>query len=348
MLLRSIATANPRLSLTQAECWELAKRSRLRERLTPRSMALVRQVLVGDTGIRKRHFAVEDLENVFDLEADALNHAFVQHAPALATEALEKALARASLKPADIDALFVCTCTGYLCPGVSSYVAEKLGMDSHTYLNDLVGMGCGAAIPMLRAASGLLAANPSARIACVAVEICSAAFYIDDDPGVIISACLFGDGAAATIWTADQPDDGLWRCRDFDTVHQPENRDFLRFETRNGKLRNLLHRDVPGKAASAVKRLHERATANGAAPATVLSHSGGRDVILAVEQALGVPRIEPTWEVLGQFGNMSSPSVLFALEHHLGNGGADSKTDLWLTSFGAGFAAHSCRLTRDK
>ena len=53
---------------------------------------------------------------------------------------------------------------------------------------------------MLRAASHVLAAEPGATVACVAVEICSAAFYLDDDPGVIISACLFSDGAAASIW----------------------------------------------------------------------------------------------------------------------------------------------------
>jgi alkylresorcinol/alkylpyrone synthase len=346
MYLRSIATANPACSFSQAECWELANRT-LGNRLTSRSMALLRRVLTGETGIGRRHFAVEDIEHVFDLDADSLNRAFVKHAPALAATALERALDRASLRPADIDALFVCTCTGYLCPGVSSYLAERLTMGGHTYLHDLVGMGCGAAIPMLRAAAGHLAAAPGARVACIAVEVCSAAFYIDDDPGVIISACLFGDGAAATIWTADAPTEGGRRCHSFDTVHQPQNRDYLRFETRNGKLRNLLHRDVPATAAAAVKLLHDRALAAGGATGTVLAHAGGRDVILAVEQALGSQRLEPTWEVLRRFGNMSSPSVLFALDQHLSNGGANDD-ELWLTSFGAGFAAHSCRLTLEK
>jgi alkylresorcinol/alkylpyrone synthase len=346
MFLRSIATANPRLSLSQAECWELATRSKLRDRISFKSLALLRRVLTGATGIERRHFAVEDLENVFDLDADSLNHAYVAHAPALAATALEGALERAGLMAADIDALFVCTCTGYLCPGVSSYVAERMGMAPHVYLHDLVGMGCGAAIPMLRAASGHLAAAPGARVACIAVEVCSAAFYIDDDPGVIISACLFGDGAAATIWTADAPGEGAWRCGGFDTVHQPENRDCLRFETRNGKLRNLLSRDVPEKAAAAVKLLHNRTVAASGTPGAVLTHAGGRDVVLAVEQAIGGSRLEPTWEVLRQFGNMSSPSVLFALEHQLAKNGS-SGDDLWLTSFGAGFAAHGCRLKRE-
>ena len=82
---------------------------------------------------------------------------------------------------ADVDALFLCTCTGYLCPGVSSYVAEQMGMRDDVYLADLVGLGCGAAIPTLRAAHGFLAANPNAVVATVAVEICSSAYYADDD-----------------------------------------------------------------------------------------------------------------------------------------------------------------------
>ena len=82
-------------------------------------------------------------------------------------------------------------------------MAELTGMRHDVYLADLVGLGCGAAIPMLRAAQGFLAANPQAVVATVAVEICSAAFFADDDPGVLISLCLFGDGAAAAIWTAD-------------------------------------------------------------------------------------------------------------------------------------------------
>src|SRR5699024_115449 len=121
------------------------------------------------------------------------------------------------------------------------------------YLMDLVGMGCGAAIPTLRAAHGFAQANPGARIAVVAVEICSAAFYLDDDPGVLISACLFGDGAACAVFGPEAPQDApAWRLRSFDTIHRPHDRELLRFGNRQGKLRNQLHRSVPQVAAEAV------------------------------------------------------------------------------------------------
>jgi alkylresorcinol/alkylpyrone synthase len=212
---------------------------------------------------------------------------------------------------------------------------------TNAFLQDLVGLGCGAAIPTLRAASHILAAQPSARVACVAVEICSAAFYLDDDPGVLISACLFGDGAAATIWRSTPAAESI-HAFDFNTAHFPENRDKIRFEQRGGKLRNLLHRSVPELAADAVAHLWQ---ARGARPISrVVAHTGGRDVLEAITPVVAPHSLEASARVLRDRGNMSSPSVLFALEETLKDGPPNGAGDFWLVSFGAGFSIHSCRI----
>src|ERR1035437_2715782 len=244
MHLHALATAVPPGTFTQLECWEIAQRPNAGQRLKKRSMLILQTILRGEHGIATRHFATSNIEHVFDLTADQLNAAFRTEAPKLAGRALTAALEQAGVKPAELDALLICTCSGYLCPGVTSYVAEQLGLRTNAFLQDLVGLGCGAAIPTLRAASHILAAQPNATVACVAVEICSAAFYLDDDPGVLISACLFSDGAAATIWRGTPGPAGL-RASDFNTLHLPAERDKLRFEQRDGKLRNRLHRSVP-------------------------------------------------------------------------------------------------------
>ena len=220
-------------------------------------------------------------------------------------------------------------------------MAEQLGLRADAILHDLVGLGCGAAIPTLRAASHLIAARPEAVVACVAVEICSAAFYLDDDYGVLVSACLFSDGAAATIWRGQPGPTGL-RAHGFRSLHRPEMRDLLRFETRQGKLRNLLDRSVPTAAATAVAELFagERA----APPAATLVHPGGRDVLDAITAVLPGYSLDASRAVLSACGNMSSPSVLFVLEEHLRTHRAPAG-DIWLVSFGAGFSAHACRLS---
>ena len=341
MYLRSLSTAVPANSFSQAQCWQSFQTDGLLQTLRPRSGALVEKVLTGGSaGIERRNFALNEIDMIFSRGAQELNEGFEREAPVLGGSALAKALQSAGMKGTEVDALFVCTCTGYLCPGVSSHIAERLGLRADVYLADLVGLGCGAAIPMLRAAQGYLAANPGAVVATVAVEVCSAAFYINDDPGVLISLCLFGDGAAAALWTAEG-EAGTWQAGHFTTTHRPEEREKIRFVNSDGKLKNQLHRAVPGLAAEAVAELYAKRSGN---PDQIIAHSGGRDVIEALEGVLPFELTE-TRDVLRDHGNMSSPAVLFALERRLAES-RDADRRFWLTAFGAGFAAHACELWR--
>ena len=341
MYLHALSTAVPTAAFTQGDCWEIAQRSNVRQRLKRRSMLIMQTILRGDHGIARRHFAVPEIDAVFDLTADQLNAAFRTEAPRLAGRALAGALAQAGVKATELDALLICTCTGYLCPGITSYVAEQLGLRPNAFLQDLVGLGCGAAIPTLRAASHILAAQPNAIAACVAVEVCSAAFYLDDDPGVLISACLFSDGAAATVWRGTPGPDGL-KAFEFNTTHLPAERDKLLFEQRDGKLRNLLHRTVPELAAGAVAQLWRERSARPVS--RVVAHSGGRDVLEALAPVLEPHSLAASTNILRDYGNMSSPSVLFALAETMKDGPPNGTGDFWLVSFGAGFSAHSCRI----
>lgn len=342
MHLHALATAVPPHTFTQAECWEKVMATPLREKLARRSMLTLRAILARDSSVATRHFALSAPERLFASTADELNAHFRAAAPALGGAALTQALDRAGLAAGEIDALLVCTCTGYLCPGVSSYIAEQLGLRGDAFLQDLVGLGCGAAIPMLRAADALCAVNPDALVATVAVEICSAAFYLDDDPGVLVSACLFSDGAAAALWRGRPSDVGL-AIGSFSTTHRPDHRDKLRFEQRDGRLRNLLHATVPSLAADAVREIFARELHR--PPTRIISHPGGRDVLDALEHVLPGYSLVPSRTVLRKHGNMSSPSVLFALEEALRNERPRAEADWWLVSFGAGFSAHACRLS---
>ena len=135
-----------------------------------------------------------DIGNVFDRSSDELNLGFRTEAPKLAGKALSAALAQAGVKPGEVDALLISTCTGYLCPGLTSYVAEQLGLRQNAVLHDLVGLGCGAAIPTLRAAGHLLAAKRGPSSRALRSRSARRRSISTTTPGVIISACLFGDG----------------------------------------------------------------------------------------------------------------------------------------------------------
>ncbi len=346
MYLRSLSSSVPSTFLTQRDCLRVAEEIGLDKVLRRRSYNLLEQVLSHDSGIDKRHFGAVPIKDIFSRDAETLNRDFEALAPPLGVDALSKALEKAAMSVAELDALFVCTCTGYLCPGLSSYIAEDIGLRSDAYLQYLVGLGCGAAIPTLRSASNYLMAHPSATVAVLPIEICSSAFFINDEPGVLISLCLFGDGASASIWQGKKHASAeSWKISHFDTVHQPEHREKIRFVNDGGKLKNKLHRSVPELAGDAVRLLFERREGLNHSP-TVIAHGGGRDVIESLDQSFhGTQQLIATREVLRNYGNMSSPSVMFALERHLESSQEDDH--LWLTSFGAGFACHSVSLLRE-
>lgn len=341
MQLRSIASAVPEHYFTQEECWSILKESEAGNRLRPGALKLAERIMLGNSGIDGRYFAIPPADSLFNACASELNQSFEREAPRLAHDAFKNALQQAELVASDIDALLICTCTGYLCPGLSSYVAEISGMRESAFLQDLVGHGCGAAIPAMRAAKAQLALKPDSKVVVVAVEVCSAAFYIDDDPGVVVSACLFGDAACAAVFDNEGSTNSL-SFDQFGTIHRPNDRELLRFTLREGKLRNILSPSVPEVAAKAVSELFKRSDLR--SDVTAVPHPGGREVLRALKSALPCECAAEAEKVLQRYGNVSSPSVLLVLEAILSN--SKQSGELWLTSFGAGFSAHSCRITR--
>ncbi len=224
--------------------------------MSPRSQAILRKVLLGDNGICSRYLALDNLLDAFEMRPDVLDARFAKHAPAVAARAAERAMARADISPHDVDAIVISTCTGYLCPGLSSYVSERLGLRHDVLALDLVGQGCGAALPNMRTGEALIAAGRARKVLSICVEICSAAMYLDDDPGVLVSACLFGDGAGAAILSAepDSPQRRIeWKAAG--TRLAPEDREVLRFEKRGGMLRNILSPEVPALAGVHAERI---------------------------------------------------------------------------------------------
>lgn len=347
MFIIGIGTATPPQRYTQADCWRTVQHCPAYQKLNSRSKAILKKVLTGDNGIATRHFALEKLEEAFEINPDALHARFTRNAPALVAAAAERALAQSKTHPRDIDAVLVSTCTGYLCPGLTSYAVERLGLRPNVQTLDLVGQGCGAALPNLDAARALLAAGCK-RTLSVCVEVCSAAFYLDDDVGVLISACLFGDGAGAVVLAPEANGGRRVKWHTSGSMIKPADRDALRFEQRAGMLRNILTPQVPALAAQSVGEIFDDTLARAKMKPDQIKgwilHPGGRDVLLALRERFKLSGDDVRWSqaVLRDHGNMSSPSVLFALQAALANnapGGA-----WWMSSFGAGFSCYGALL----
>ena len=163
MFFTGLGTAVPAKRYSQRECWEALRRSPHYATLGAPGRALIDRVLLGEHGVRTRHLALDDLRDGLEIDPDVLYQRFLLNAPDLATRAARKALTEAGLRPQDMDAVLISTCTGYLCPGLTSYVGERLGLRPDVLALDLVGQGCGAALPNLRTADALAARLVRAR-----------------------------------------------------------------------------------------------------------------------------------------------------------------------------------------
>jgi len=214
---------------------------------------------------------------------------------------------------------------------------------------DLVGQGCAAALPNFQLGHALLASGACEHVLSICVEVSSAAMYLDNDPGVLISACLFGDGAGAAVLSRQPKDDGRrieWT--DSSSLTEPRERKALMFEQRDGMLRNILTRAVPTLAAEYAHRVLETVLGRaGLCPADIgawILHAGGRDVLLAIERRfeLDASDLRYSAAMLREYGNLSSAFVYFVLEAALADAAPGGWW--WLSSFGAGFSCHGALL----
>jgi predicted naringenin-chalcone synthase len=344
-IVRSLATAHPDLYVTQDQALGVFTSAFA---LGPEETSLYRKVL-GGKYIRGRYIGMDSIEQAAELDPDELNQRFLKHGRRIATEAARRALDQAGLAPGAIGGLVVNTCTGYLCPGLSSYVAEALGLPSFLKLADLMGMGCGAAIPNLETAFNMLGGRNPGPVLSVAVEICSATLFLDPDPGQVVSNCIFGDGAAAAVLDRanGRGPAGLFSLLDFESALFPEHRDQLRYQTERHRLKNILTRSVPAIGARAIEQVVARLLARHGLQHRDIQwwavHPGGRQVLEAVARRIPLTphQLRFSYRILEEYGNMSSPSVLFVVRRIMDECRPPAGDKGLLLTFGAGFSAHA-------
>lgn len=341
----SFACVVPPFSADQAFSAELVRKHYVAQ-LNARSLGLIRATF-SHPGIRKRHFAVDDPARLMDESADEKIARFSEKSLELSSQAVTKALAQAGVSAQEVTALVVNTCTGYICPGISTYLMERLGLPRNTRVYDLVGSGCGGAIPNLQLAEALLKTQGGVVVS-VAVEICSSVFQMGNDLSLILSNALFGDGAAAAVLVN--------RPAGFELVasagrYVPEQRDAIRFVHKEGALHNQLSTKLPdlvNKAAAGV--VADLLSSQGLQTADIRHwalHTGGEKIINAVRDEIGIPeeQLRATRTILAEYGNMSSPTVWFVLEELQRNSIVAGEWCV-MVAYGAGLSAHACLLRK--
>jgi alkylresorcinol/alkylpyrone synthase len=342
-IIKAIGVSTPRFTLSQEECDTLMAEY-FKEELSARSREVLHQVLQHKS-VRSRHMAVSNFDELLAVkneDPDRRVARFTEWAIRLSAEALERALAKAGRKVDSVTALIVNTCTGYICPGIATYLIEKMGMHRTIPVYDLVGSGCGGAIPNIQLADRIVRSDPAAIVACVSVEISTATFEMDNDIGLLVSNAIFGDGAAAALIGSGE--NGLSLEATASSFH-PESRESVRFVHRRGRLCNQLDAQLPKVIRGTVPPfIRSLLSQKGLTPEQVRHwalHPGGDRIIGAIQEELHLTEedLVHTRDILARYGNMSSPTVLFVLESLMNRG---LEKDAWcmMVAYGAGMSIH--------
>ena len=309
----AVGTANPAFRYSQREIYDLSRR------FVPAYANPRIEKIFMSSDIDYRYLAIDFTTCSPDETADDLHQRFEEHSVKLAVEATRRAFADGGLSAPDVDYIVVVSCTGYLCPGLSALLIKELGLRRDIQRADLIGMGCAGAMPGLQRGFEYVKTYPERKALIVAVEVCSACYYVDDSLETVVGNAICADGASAVVIGNQGPGKGPMIVR-FETLIDPGLIHTVGFQFRDGKLRIILSKDIRDIAGKLAGEVIERILARGAISKDMIRHwvihSGGRKVIDAIKAELGLneEQLHSSRCVLRNFGNMSSPTVLFVLQ----------------------------------
>lgn len=267
---------------------------------------------------------------------------FHEEGLALFQKAALAAIARAGLKPDEIDTIVTICSSGVATPSLDARAMREIGFRADVRRVPVFGLGCAGGVSGLSLASRLAASDPGKIVLLVVVEVCSLAFRVDrrtkEDA---VASALFGDGAAGIVMQANGGG-GLATVRGSAEYTWPDTLDVMGWTFDPVGFGVVLSRSVPifveRRFPPIAKKLLQEAGASADEVERYVCHPGGGKVVDAVERALKLKRgaLDHEREVLREYGNMSAPTVLFALERVLGS---KPKSALALSALGPGFTA---------
>ena len=292
-----------------------------------------------------RRYSFMSPEEVFsDLSFEERNNIYAREGIKLGSQCLKNALEKAAWQPEDLDYIITVSCTGIMIPSLDAYLINNLKLRQDIVRLPVTEMGCAAGVSGMIYAKNFLKSNPGKRAAVVAVESPTSTFLLNDfSMANVVSAAIFGDGAACVLLSSHENDEGPKILAE-EMYHFYDAEEMMGFKLTNSGLQMVLDIEVPETiAAHFPEIIHPFLAKNNLEINDIdhlIFHPGGKKIIQVVEalfSELG-KNINETKEVLRLYGNMSSATVLYVLERYLDKQPAAGENGLML-SFGPGFSA---------
>jgi prepilin-type processing-associated H-X9-DG protein len=324
----AIATANPVNRIPQSDIaafmlkamhLQNGESEKLRTVFRASGIAFRHSVLADYGRTSDFEFYPNSLQSAFPSTSERLK-IFSDHALPLSVQAVKKMFEQSSIRPRQITHLVVVCCTGMYAPGLDIELVRALNLSTSVQRTAINFMGCYAAINALKIADAFCKSDRKAKVLVVCTELCSLHFQRDATEDNLLANALFADGSAAVLVEAktenrlelelcqfhnelalDGANEMAWSIGD------------LGFEMRlSAYVPDVIRKGIRSLTTSLMEKMgHSLDEVKYFA-----IHPGGKKILKVIEQELGIPadKNEAAYHVLKNFGNMSSPTILFVLD----------------------------------
>jgi alkylresorcinol/alkylpyrone synthase len=274
------------------------------------------------------------------------NDVWIEVGLEIGEQALCRALAGAGIEPKQLSAIFVTSVTGIAAPSIDARLVNRMGLSRNIKRIPIFGLGCVAGAAGIARAADYVRGYPHQMAALLSIELCSLTLQRDDlSMAHLISALLFGDGAAATVVAGDAITSEGPEILATKSVFYPNTERTMGWDISEKGFRIVLSPDVPDTVlrhlgADVDEFLAEQNLRRSDVKSWVM-HTGGPKVLEATAEALGLTKqdLDASWECLRKVGNLSSTSVLLVLEDVYKNRRPAPGTLSILAAMGPGFCS---------
>jgi len=331
--IRGVGTAVPRELITQDDAARLA----VELAGTTYGHGPAVHTLYRKTGVKQRHSALVTsstngrpaTQTFFPVADDPSDRGpttgdrmrcYEADAVELAARAARDAIRESETSPHAISHLVTVSCTGFSAPGVDIALVERLGLERGVSRTHVGFMGCHGALNGLRVAAALGHSTAPSSVLLCCVELCSIHHQYGADSQQIVANALFSDGAAAVVGSSASPAGAAWRLVDQSSYLLPDTTDLMSWQIGDNGFSMRLSPQVPDCIRKLLRPwLTQWLARNSLKPDDVQGwaiHPGGPRILAACQEVLEFDdaHLAASREVLANYGNMSSPTVLFILE----------------------------------
>lgn len=222
--------------------------------------------------------------------------------------------------PKDITHVITVSCTGMYAPGIDIEIVQELHLNSNVQRTAINFMGCYGAFNAIKIADAICKATPTAKVLVISVELCTIHFQKNDAMDSIFSNAIFADGAGAVLIEAQPKQQKCFTLNGFHCDLLPQHSQDMAWHIADSGFDIVLSSYVPQAIQSGIgeftQRLLKQHSMNLENIDFYAIHPGGQKILKACEAELSITALDNkySYDVLRQYGNMSSATVIFVLK----------------------------------